>query len=355
MAREKGSGSFREIERAGKKLYEYRIEGKSFYAKTKRECRDKYQEWKSNTHESRIERIVYFKDWATEWLEVYKHGKVEDGTYQNYKLYVEKHIVPFFEGQKIKDIRPAQINQFMSTKNELSESARHHIYVALNSIFKAAIRNRLCDENPCDEYVVPKDEKDKAAKIKYFDRDSLNRLLKGAQETDMGYFILIPLYTGLRIGEMCGLQWEDISEDIITVRHNVHKENGKEVLTTTKSGKERFVGITENLLEALKKAPQNGLYVFSGTNQFFTLHQMEKRYRKAFDKINEYLVENKLEPVKYLSAHKCRHTYATYLAEGGASAKDVQKILGHSSITTTQIYFHSNIEAIKNASNKLSY
>ena len=59
MAREKGSGSFREIKRGGKKLYEYRIEGKSFYAKTKRECRDKYQEWKENKHKCYTDTNVF--------------------------------------------------------------------------------------------------------------------------------------------------------------------------------------------------------------------------------------------------------------------------------------------------------
>ena len=355
MAREKGSGSFREIERGGKKLYEYRIEGKSFYAKTKRECREKYQEWKENKHESRIERIVYLKDWAVEWLETYKHHQVVDGTYQNYKLYVEKHIIPFFAGYKIKDIRPAQIKQFMATKNELSESARHHIYIALNGLFKDAVKNRFVDENPCDDYVTPKDEKDKVAKIKYFETEPLKRLIAAAWNIPDGYYILLPLYTGMRVGELCGLQREDIGTDVIKVCHNVHKENGKCVLSTTKSGKERYIGITANLFDALEKAPCTGKYVLSGTDEFLTLHQMDYRYKAAFKKANQYIKENGGDPVKYLSAHKCRHTYATYLAEGGASAKDIQKILGHASITTTQIYFHSDIEAIKTASNKLSY
>lgn len=356
MAREKGSGSFREIERGGKKLYEYRIDGKSFYSKTKSGCRTKYQEWKENSHESRIERIVYFRDWATEWLESYKHHKVADGTYNNYKLYVEKHIIPYFGVSKIKDIRPAQIEKFMATEKDLSESARHHIWITLNAIFETARKNRLVDENPCGEYVKPREEKDKAAKIHFFEHSQLERLITAANNIDDGYYILIPLYTGMRLGELCGLRWEDISEDVICISRSVGEdENSKPILKATKAGKRRFIGIPDKLAEVLSKTPHKGAYVLSNSDDYFSINQLPNRYKTAFKHANKYLIANGLEPVEYLSMHKCRHTYATYLANGGAAAKDIQEILGHADISTTQIYFHVDTESIKKATNKLAY
>ena len=356
MAREKGSGSFREIERGGKKLYEYRIDGKSFYSKTKSGCRTKYQEWKENSHESRIERIVYFRDWATEWLESYKHHKVADGTYNNYKLYVEKHIIPYFGVSKIKDIRPAQIEKFMATEKDLSESARHHIWITLNAIFETARKNRLVDENPCGEYLKPREEKDKAAKIHFFEHSQLERLITAANNIDDGYYILIPLYTGMRLGELCGLRWEDISEDVICISRSVGEdENSKPILKATKAGKRRFIGIPDKLAEVLSKTPHKGAYVLSNSDDYFSINQLPNRYKTAFKHANKYLIANGLEPVEYLSMHKCRHTYATYLANGGAAAKDIQEILGHADISTTQIYFHVDTESIKKATNKLAY
>ncbi len=356
MAREKGSGSFREIERSGKKMYEFRIEGKSFYSKTKRECRDKYQKWKENSHETRIERIVYFRDWAVEWLESYKHHKVADGTYNNYKLYVEKHIIPYFDGYKIKDIRPAQIEKLMATKNELSESSRHHIWIALNAIFETARKNRLVEENPCGEYVKPREEKDKAAKIHFFEQSELNKLIRAANNIPNGFYILIPLYTGMRLGELCGLRWEDITEDVICISRSVGEdEHSKPTLNPTKGGKRRYIGITDNFAEVLKKTPHGGAYVLSNSDNYFTINQLSDRYKRAFKHANKYLVENGEQPVQYLSMHKCRHTYATYLANGGAAAKDIQELLGHSDISTTQIYFHVDTDSIKKASNKLAY
>ena len=356
MAREKGSGSFREIERGGKKLYEYRIDGKSFYSKTKSGCRTKYQEWKENSHESRIERIVYFRYWATEWLESYKHHKVADGTYNNYKLYVEKHIIPYFGVSKIKDIRPAQIEKFMATEKDLSESARHHIWITLNAIFETARKNRLVDENPCGEYVKPREEKDKAAKIHFFEHSQLERLITAANNIDDGYYILIPLYTGMRLGELCGLRWEDISEDVICISRSVGEdENSKPILKATKAGKRRFIGIPDKLAEVLSKTPHKGAYVLSNSDDYFSINQLPNRYKTAFKHANKYLIANGLEPVEYLSMHKCRHTYATYLANGGAAAKDIQEILGHADISTTQIYFHVDTESIKKATNKLAY
>lgn len=357
MAREKGSGSFRKITRSGKELWEYRIEGKSFYAATKKDCRDKYQNWKSDSHESKIEKIVLFKDWAIEWLQAYKYHKVADGTYKNYELYVTKHIVPFFADYKIKDIRPALVEKFMTTKDNLSNSARHHIWIALNNIFETAVKNRLCEENPCTEYKPPREEKDKAAKIKFFAREPLEILIKYAANIENGYYVLLPLYTGLRLGELAGLKWEDINGDIITISRSVAKsEYGGWTLKAPKSGKRRFIGITNNLSEVLNKIPKRGQYVLSdGAENFLTLNQIETRYAKVFKEINKILIESNCEPIEYLSIHKCRHTYATYLADGGAAAKDIQELLGHSSISTTQIYFHVDQEAIRNASNKLSY
>ena len=355
MAREKGSGSFRKITRSGKELWEYRIEGKSFYAATKKDCRDKYQNWKNNSHESKIERIVLLEDWALEWLKAYKYHKVADGTYYNYTLYVNEHIIPYFKNRKIKDIRPADIEKFMLEKENYSYSCRRQIWLTLNDIFKTALKNKLCAENPCSDYKILTKDKGSVSKIKFFKRDDLDRLIKGATEIKDGYYILLPLYTGCRRGELAALKWSDIEDGFIKIDKSVYKtENGDFEIKAPKSGKPRIIGITDNLYQVLEKIPRNGDYILGGEN-FLTLYQMHSRYKNAFEKVNSTLQKQGKEPVPYLSMHKCRHTYATYLAEGGAAAKDIQELLGHSSISTTQIYFHTDKEAIKNASNKLSY
>ena len=357
MAREKGSGSFRKITRSGKELWEYRIEGKSFYAATKKDCRDKYQSWKNDSHENKIERIVLLEDWALEWLKAYKYHKVADGTYYNYTLYVNEHIIPYFKNRKIKDIRPADIEKFMLEKENYSYSCRRQIWLTLNDIFKTALKNKLCAENPCTDYKLLTKDKGSVSKIKFFKRDDLDKLIKGATEIKDGYYILLPLYTGCRLGELAGLQWSDIDDGIITIFRSVAKdESGNYSCKTPKSGKKRLIGISDNLSKVLSKMPHKGLYVLSdGGNDFLTPHQIEYRYRRIFKEINANLEKENITPIEYLSPHKCRHTYATYLANGGAAAKDIQELLGHSSITTTQIYFHTDKEAIKNASNKLSY
>ena len=355
MAREKGTGSFRKITRSGKELWEYRIENKSFYAATKKDCRDKYQNWRNDSHENKIEKIVFLEDWALEWLKTYKYHKVADGTYYGYSLYVTKHIIPYFKNKKIKDIRPADIEKFMLEEEHYSFSCRKQIWFIINDIFKTAIQNKLCVENPCLNYKFNAKSKDKACKIKYFNKNDLNVLIEEALKLEDGYYILLPLYTGCRRGELAALKWSDIDDGFLKIDKSVYKtENGDFQIKAPKSGRQRIIGVTDKLYQVLAKIPRKGDYILGGEN-FLTLYQMHSRYKNAFEKINSNLQKQGKKPVPYLSMHKCRHTYATYLAEGGAAAKDIQELLGHSSISTTQIYFHFNKESIKNASNKLSY
>lgn len=192
-------------------------------------------------------------EWAAQWLEIYKKGKVEDGTYRNYAHYVNKHIVPALGHLKFEDIRPAHIEKFMRGKSTLSASAQQHIKRALGAIFETAIDNGFCLSNPCRKITVKKD-KDNAPKV--FSKDDIAALLEIAPTVEYGYLLELLLYTGMRIGEAAGLQWRDIDrkEGIITIRHSVaRKDGGGYYLKTTKSGKERYIGINAKLAALLDR------------------------------------------------------------------------------------------------------
>ena len=329
---------------------------KSFYGPTKTAAKNKYKDWLKQSGQPQIEKITTLGEWAAQWLAIYKKGKVEDGTYRNYAHYVDKHIVPALGHLKFEEIRPAHIEKFMSGKSELSKSAQQHIKIALGAIFDTAIDNGFCLSNPCRKITVKKD-KDQTPKV--FPKDDIAALLEIAPSVEYGYVLELLLYTGMRIGEAAGLQWRDIDrkEGIITVRHSVaRKEGGGYYLKTTKSGKERYIGINSKLAALLDRIPVSGLYVLARSEfEFWDTFQVDKQYQSAFRAINTELKRLGRCPVAYLSPHKCRHTYATYLLKGGANLREVQQLLGHSSVGVTEIYTHVDTEDIKSSVSKLPY
>lgn len=358
-----GDGSLRK-KREG--LWEYRVTAgydadqhairKSFYGKTKTEAKNKYKDWLKQSGTPQIEKTKTIGEWAVQWLEIYKKGKVEDGTYRNYEQYVKNHIIPGLGNLKFESVRPAHIERFMKERSNLSKSAQQHIKITLNGIFETAIDNGFCLTNPCRKISIKKD-KDQTPKV--FGKSDIAALLELAPSVEHGEIIELLLYTGLRIGEAAALQWRDINREdgIIVVRHSVAVKNGGGYyLKSTKSGKERYIGITDDLGALLDRIPMKGLYVLANTEfNYWDTFQLRKQYAAAFTAINAILADQGRPAVPYLSPHKCRHTYATYLIKGGAGLREVQELLGHSSTSVTEVYTHIDIEDIRKSSSKLAY
>ena len=328
---------------------------KSFYSKDKsgRAAKAAYRDWLTN-QEPGVEGIKTVKQWAETWLEAYKKGKVAPKSYTNYKLYVEKHIVPAIGHMQLEGVRPVHIETLYAEKERLSSSALNYIRITLNGIFESAKENRLCNTNPAEKVRPPK----KDAKLPTaFSEDEVTDLILYAMDHKYGAYVLIPLYTGLRIGEICALTWPDIDFDSATITVNktvaATEEKGKkyEVKQTTKTGKARAVVLTKTGLGTFRSIPKTGLYVFTGRGSGFCTPDI---FRRRYDKVFDDLIASGVN-VRKLSPHKCRHTYASFLLAGGANIRAVQDQLGHSRITTTEIYTHVDIESRKDNVSKLGY
>ena len=315
---------------------------KSFYAKKRADAITKYEEWKNNST-VKIEKKMTVEEWAKQWLLVYKKGTVAYGTYVNYESYVNNHIIPGLGHLSVDDVRPVHIQRFLKERQHLSLSALKHINITLKGIFATAIENKICSESPVRSIKAPRGS-NKA--IEVFTVDELAKITKVATTIENGHYVLLPLYTGLRVGELLALQWSDIDDEIITVkRSRARAEGGGYENKVTKSGKIRYVGITEPLRNVIDNIPRTGLYVFNERGKQLSPHQFDSRY---------YSVLKSLE-VTPRSPHKCRHTYATYLVKGGADLRTVQAILGHSSLAVTEIYAHVDTSDIMRNVRKLAY
>jgi len=331
---------------------------KSFYSKDKRGAgaKAKYRAW-IECKDDQLEAKKTVKQWAEQWLEDYKKGKIAPKSYNNYKLYVHSHIIPELGAKLLDQVRPVDIQRLYSKKKDLSASALNHIRIALNGIFKSAIANKLCKENPVSDIMPPK----KTTKSpSAFTKDEISKILTFSSTHENGHYVEALLYTGLRIGELCALTWSDIdfTNTSITVSKTIAAvdEDGKkyDVKETTKTGRQREVVLTESGVKTFEKIQKTGIFVFPGKRTpFMTPDSYRRKYDSVFKAMNS--AAKPYERVRPLSPHKCWHTYATYLLAGGANIRAVQDQLGHARITTTEIYTHVDIESRKENVQKLGY
>ena len=144
--------------------------------------------------------------------------------------------------------------------------------------------------------------------------------LKKSKQTNAGLYILILklIYlSGLRISEALNLKWSDIN----------HQDNS--IYVYGKGSKERKVFIIKDYLVQLKNLEKNNQYVFTINKKKISTRSVNKFLQNCYD---NSLIKNKL------SSHIFRHSFATTMLENNADIRHIQKLLGHSSISTTEIY-----------------
>jgi len=267
--------------------------------------------------------------------------------YYNYTLYLNKHIIPEIGNFRLEQIKPAHIEKLFKNKQNLSYSAQHHILVILRSLFKSAIKNQLCVNDPTEDIKITKENQ---LNTDIFSFDNIKEIIEAAKTHKFGFYVQSLLYSGMRMGELRALKWSDVDFDnnIIHIENAVARSENGETIKSTKTGKDRYIGINENFKESLLKQYENksGDYVINGYNNgFVTSPQFGFRYKKFFRESN----------LRYLSPHKCRHTYATYLIKNGVDLRTVQELLGHTKINTTQRYTQVDMDMIKDGVNKLNF
>lgn len=153
--------------------------------------------------------------------------------------------------------------------------------------------------------------------------------------------ILETLYgCGLRISECCNLKTNQID-----LEHSFIKVLGK-------GNKERIVPIPVQTNILMKTYLHNirPLWLKNSTNYFFINSRSKKIYPKYVENMLKKVI-NDLEISKKITPHKLRHSYATHLLEGGADLRAIQELLGHSDISTTEIYTHIEENRLKNVYN----
>jgi integrase len=254
-------------------------------------------------------------------------------THEIYKLALDK----FYS--YIGDIKVSKISQYHIDKFKLfllkNVSANTvNIYLRmLKASFNHAIRWNDIEKNPFKGVEMVKVPE--RAPI-HFKKEEFSKVLGAIQEDWLRDAVLFTLLTGVRRGEMINLRWEEVDME----SKLVHIQSS--ATFRTKAGKRRAIPLNDTALEILRKriTMQDCEYVFSNKGKQLYAHWVTKKFR-------QYVRGQGLN--RLLHFHSLRHTFATWLVKAGVSIYEVQKLLGHSNVTVTQVYSHLASEELHSA------
>jgi integrase/recombinase XerC len=237
------------------------------------------------------------------------------------------------------------------SKRGLGKRSMARTLSAVRSFYKYLHRNEVVDANPARAVGAPRLEKYLPG---YLDRAQIDLLFQMAEVrawegnfVDVRNLAILELFysTGMRLSELQGLSRGEL--DIVSQQVKVRGKGRKERIIPL--GDHAALAIRnyeakrDDLLRALgPKADRNALFLGKNGKRL-GVRAVQKAVSKFLDQIDEDAG---------LSVHSLRHTFATHLLDAGADLRAVQELLGHSSISTTQIYTHTSVERLKQVYDK---
>lgn len=272
---------------------------------------------------------------------------------------LESHILPrighYRLNQLTSEIIQSQLLQNLKD-NGYSYSTVHKAYVFLNAALKyAQIQNRI-KTNPCDGVIAPKKKLFKKGEVRFLNEEEISLLKekalekneKGQYKYEAGRMIVFALHTGMRAGELCGLQWKDINFKNSTARINkvsatiyIDKKRTVTLEESTKSeSSDRVIPLNDTAIEMLniqKSAYPGGKaiptdFITTNSSKIMRVDLISQRY-------NSLAKAAGIPNPKGI--HTLRHTFASMMLKKGVDIKLVSEILGHSTIAITyENYIH---------------
>ncbi len=210
----------------------------------------------------------------------------------------------------------------------------------LRSFYKFCVKRSYKDKNPVAPIRTPKQEK---RLPKFLEMDQVKALLEAPNDATLlgarDRAMLEALYsTGIRVSELVGLNIEDIDflGEAVVVRGKGRKERVAPIGPTALSAVRRYLELRQRDARAASFDP-NALFV--------NKHGQRLSTRSVRRKLDKYLTQVGLDPD--ISPHTLRHTFATHMLNAGADLRSVQELLGHQSISTTQVYTHLTTNRLK--------
>lgn len=285
-------------------------------------------------HQFNIEHI------SSQWLSYNRHA-YKPNTIQKYRYHLKKYILPSSLSQKLVcEITSMDLADFSDSliNQNLSYNTINDILLVLGSLLRFAhkfLNNKLIP--------VPYVKGDKKEMRVLSRKEQIileNYIDNEINPTTFG--IILALYTGIRIGELCALQWKDIDSGNINIHktmYRIKKDQKTEVVIASPKtvSSFRIIPIPAFLKYKINSFRQEDDFYVIGSKKTPVVEPrlMQIRFKKIIKQCN---FEN-------VTFHTLRHTFATRCVECGFDIKSLSEILGHSDVKTTlNRYVHSTME-----------
>ena len=318
-------------------------------------------------------KTITLSEWFEEWYAKYKAPTLKDGGSQSYKRKFLNYYGVRIGSKPLADIRQLHVQTAIADMLEVGRSSKsiRDATGILQNCIEAAIANGLMTMNPVVGVVIPKCEKVERRVLSVEEQEIFLNYLETTKSwyEEMYKFMLL---TGMRIGEIGGLQWEDIDfvNKFIYVKRTLsyHYENGKKIMKLTSPKTENsvrkipFFGETKAILEKQfekikrkqsdlgerwRKPEDLGNLVFltsmgSPIGRYSIESDMRYITKQITDMLNTEALYTGSIPRKFerIHPHALRHTFATRCFEKGMTPRAVQEIMGHANYNTTVSYTH---------------
>ena len=322
----------KEITADGKKKYG------SVYASSYKEVKAKQQLCILQPTENHNPIRITVTELIAEWLSSMKNH-VKPCTYQKYECVCRNHIISDLGSIAVRYISRFTIISFTERLLEKNLSAKtvNDILIVLGLALKYA-QETYSITVPKINYV-----KEHQREMRVFSAQEQRVITEYLlQQIDIHKFgVLLTLYTGIRIGELCALRWNDITDEYIVINKTMMRIKNEQGKTEVKIGSpksessNRIIPTPKCLLPMINQFRSIG-YVLSNDKLKYT----EPRLMQI--KFGQMIAECNIEKTNF---HALRHTFATRCIEAGVDAKTLSELLGHSDVKTTlNRYVHSSFE-----------
>jgi integrase len=310
--------------------------------RTKQSVRQKAEDFLDRLNEGHVEQRTLQQFIELSYLPHAERQK-RPSTYRGYRNLYNLHVAPLIAGMRIASFRTRDGQRLLDTlgTKSLSHLTLIHVKSFLSGVFSFAKRMGAIDANPMQGTEVPKGKPSEPTHA--YSNEEIEKMLTILKGTPR-VAVIVAAYTGLSLGELQGLKWQDITENELNVRRTIwHGQEGPPKTTARQDAVPLLPIIADALSEHRKQNPST-TWVFEGP-----LMRPLDMATLGSKKIKSDLVKSDVE---WKGWHPMRRGFATRLHEAGVQDKIIQSLMRHSSLSVTMKHYvkatpAANVEAIR--------
>lgn len=338
---------------------------KNVTAKTKTECLEKLEKLKAEIGATvkKCKPDMTFGEWMDFWYQTYCKNTLKEYTQATYEQRIYKQIIPKIGHHPLNKVTTGMLERFYAhlkadgrlVRREqfgpgLANSVIRSIHAHCRAALDKAVAEKLIRQNPAIGCKLPPK---KSAEVKILSPEAMQKLLYQAQIEGFYEMFMLDLATGLRRGEIVGLQWKniDFENGTLSVTKQVRYVKGELKIEPPKTkASERSIILSPPVLEMLAEYRKtvNSIWLFPSPVKKEDVPRDPSACRKALARI---LKRAECEHVPF---HAMRHTFASNAFHYGMDVKTLASTIGHESVETTlNVYAHSSEQMKRDAAKKI--